>query len=154
RRWVRRHQTLVASAVVLLVATTVALAIGATLLGQANARAEQRRLEAEQNYETARQAVERYFTRISDNRLLNEPHMARLRNDLLETAREFYQKFLDQRTNDPRARSDLAWAHGRLSAVTAAMGDPRKGIEHLERSRDSFATLASEHPEVIDHQRA
>src|SRR5205823_4737376 len=48
-RWGRRHRPLMAGAAVLLVATTVALAIGALLLGRANAQTEQRRLEAERN---------------------------------------------------------------------------------------------------------
>jgi serine/threonine-protein kinase len=84
-RWARRHRAPVTGAAVLLVATTLALAIGALLLGRANARTELRRQEAERNFELARAAVDRYYTRVSEDRLLNEPQMDRLRKDLLET---------------------------------------------------------------------
>jgi serine/threonine-protein kinase len=152
RRWTRRHRSLVTGAAGLLVATTVAFAVGTLLLGKANARTEQRRVEAEQNYEMARLAVQRYYERVSQDRLLNEPHMARLRKDLLETAREFYQQFVEERKGDPRARADLAKAHGRLADIARAMGDRKAALAHAERYRALFETLAAEHPEVADHR--
>jgi serine/threonine-protein kinase len=146
-RWSRRHRTLVTGAAVLLVAVTVALAAGAALLTRANARTEQRRKEAEGNFELARDAVERYFTRVSEDRLLNEPQMERLRKDLLETAREFYQKFVDQRQGDPRSRADLGHAYLRLSLIASALGAAPEAVAHGEQARSIFTTLAVEHPE-------
>src|SRR4051795_8806843 len=75
RRWARRHGPLVVGIVTLLVASTTALAIGAALLNRANASIEARRLEAEGNYRIAREAVDQFYTKVSKDRLLNEPHM-------------------------------------------------------------------------------
>ena len=105
RRWMQHHRPLVAGAGSLVLATVAGLAVRAVLLGRANARTERRRQEAvassravgAAHYELALAAVERYFTRVSEDRLLNEPHMEGLRKDLLETAGEFYRR-LHRRT--------------------------------------------------------
>jgi serine/threonine-protein kinase len=153
RRWARRNRTLVAGVAVLLVAATVALTAGAILLSRANARTELRRLEAERNFELARDAVDRYYTRVSEDRLLNEPQMERLRRDLLETARDFYQKFVDEHRDDPRARADLGNAYLRLSQIASALGAFPDAIGHGKHAEASFATLAAEHPEVAEYRR-
>ena len=110
----------------LLVAATVALTIGAIQLtraneqiGRANARLEQRRREAvanlekaETNFALARDAVDRFYVKVSEDRLLNEPHMERLRRELLETGREFYQTICRRTQRRPqslgRARASLS----------------------------------------------
>src|SRR5262249_59171455 len=129
-------------------APLVPVAVGASAAGRANARPERRRQEAERNFELARDAVDRYYTRVSEDRLLNEPQMERLRKDLLETAREFYQKFVDQRQGDPRARADLGHASLRLAAIASALGAVAEAIGHDERARVIFAGLAAQHPRV------
>jgi tetratricopeptide (TPR) repeat protein len=145
-RWARRHRTLVSGAAVLLTATTVALSVGTFLLTRANRRTEQKRQEAEQNYTLARDAVNRYFTRVSEDRLLNEPQMERLRKDLLETAREFYQKFVDQRKGDRQARADLANSHLFLSHIDKLVGEIPDAILHAEQGQALIAELVAEHP--------
>src|SRR5262249_4834086 len=129
RRWARRHLPLVAGAAGLLVASTVALAAGAALLQRANARTGARRLEAERDFTPARQAVDRFFTRVSEERLLNEPAMLRLRKDLLSTAREFYQRFVDERRHDPAVRAELGESHLRLLLISRALGEVGEGVK-------------------------
>src|SRR5262249_33139947 len=100
-----------------------------------------RRQEAEQHYELARAAVERYFTRVSEDRLLNEPHMEGLRKDLLETAGEFYRRLVAERRGDRRARAALAQGHLRLAALTEATESHDAAIEHAGRALALFEEL-------------
>jgi serine/threonine-protein kinase len=153
RRRVRRHRTLVAAAAGLAVAATVALAVGTALLGNANARTERRRREAEANltraeanYALARGAVDRYLTKVAAERLLDEPHMERLRRELLDTAREFYQKLVDAQESDPRAAADLGRAYERLSRISAELGEWREAIGQADRGRAVFEALAARDP--------
>jgi serine/threonine protein kinase len=159
-KWARRHRPVVAAAAILLVVTSVGLAIGAALLGQANVVSERRRREAEanlaqaeRNYTLAREAVDRYLTKVSEDKLLNQPHMVKLRQELLETAREFYQRLVEERRDDPRAQSDLGNAHLRLSNIARLRGDTREAVVQAQAALSILAALAAAHPEVADYRR-
>src|SRR5262249_21771521 len=137
-RWARKNRARAQAAVaallvVAVVATGSALAINAARRGEkaardradralvaersAKAEAQPNLVKAEANFAMARDAVDRFYTRVSEDKLLNEPHMDRLRRELLELARDFYQKFADERKDDPRARFDLGYAYIRLSFI-------------------------------------
>ena len=121
-------------------------------LKRANTLSEQRRIQAERNYTLAREAVDRYLTKVSEDRLLNQPHMVKLRQELLETAREFYQKLVDERKNDPQAQHDLGHAHLRLSSIAALLGTLRDATTEGEAAQSIFATLAEALPETREYQ--
>ena len=94
-RWGRRHRTLVAAASLLLITAVAGLSVGTVLLSQANARTERQRQlaqanfqKAEDNFRKAREAVDEYFTKVSESKLLNVPGLQPLRKDLLESARQ------------------------------------------------------------------
>ena len=103
RKFARRNQrallTLGLVAATLVVGTVVSIwqAIRAT---QAEAMAQQRleaekaaRKEAMANFRKARQAVDEYFTLISQSNLLDVPGLQPLRKQLLEAARKYYEAF-------------------------------------------------------------
>jgi serine/threonine protein kinase/tetratricopeptide (TPR) repeat protein len=159
-KWARRHRPVVAAAAILLVITSLGLAIGAALLGHANLVSERRRHEAEanlaqaeRNYTLAREAVDRYLTKVSEDKLLNQPHMVKLRQELLETAREFYQRLVDERKDDPPAKADLGNAHLRLSKIARLRADTREAVAQAQAALSIFAGLAAAHPEVADYRR-
>ncbi len=116
-RWSRRHRTLVAAASLLLITAVAGLSVGTVLLSQANARTERQRQLAqanfqtsEANFRTAREAVDEYFTKISESKLLNVPGLQPLRKDLLESARKYYEQFLRDRGTDKTVRVEAAEA--------------------------------------------
>src|SRR5262249_23509540 len=111
-----------------------------------------RRLEAERNFTTARQAVDRFFTRVSEDRLLNEPAMLRLRKDLLSTAREFYQRFVDERRHDPAVRAELGEAHLRLLLISQALGAVGEGVKQGEEAVRIFTALAAARPADVGYR--
>jgi hypothetical protein len=51
---------------------------------------------AKENFQLALDAVERFHTQVSEERLLQEPGMQPLRKELLETARKFYTGFVEK----------------------------------------------------------
>jgi len=80
------------------------------------------RLRADENFQRARQAVDDYFTAISENELLDEAGMESLRRELLEGALEYYLGFAEQQTDDPAVLGELAAAHSRIAQIYAATG--------------------------------
>jgi serine/threonine-protein kinase len=152
-RWGRRHRTLVVAATLLLMAAVVGLSAGTVLLSQANARTEhQRRLveanfqKAEANFRKAREAVDEYFTKVSESKLLNVPGLQPLRKDLLESAHKYYEQFLRDRGTDKTVRAEAAEAWYRLGFVEMEVGTPAKAATVFQEAVAMYEALTRDHP--------
>jgi serine/threonine-protein kinase len=152
-RWGRRHRTLVAAASLLLIAAVAGLSVGTVLLSQANARTERQRRLAQANFQTAeanfrkaREAVDEYFTKVSESKLLNVPGLQPLRKDLLESARNYYQQFLRDRGSDRTVRAEAAEAWYRLGFVESEVGTEAEAAKHFQEAVAMYEALARDHP--------
>jgi serine/threonine-protein kinase len=156
-RWARRHRTLVTGAAVLLLATTVALTVGAFLLSRANARTERRRREAERNYALARDAVKRFRDAITDEaELRNNPALQGLRKRLLKEPLAFFRSLRErlQAERDPRTESlaQLAEASFDLGYLTWEIGDMQDALIAVAESLAIRERLADANPSVSAFQ--
>lgn len=142
-RFVRRHAAAVAAAV-LLVLALVGGVVGTTW-GLVEARRERDR--AEDWSREAQQAVDRFLTRVSDERLLDQPGMHPLRKELLEDARQFYERFLAERAGDPAVRAELAGAQRRLARITAQIGSPAEAAEQYRQAIAMWDELIAARPD-------
>jgi serine/threonine protein kinase len=140
-RWTRRRKALVTSAAALLLLSTVGLAAGTVLISQEKARADEARVRAEENFRLARDAVDRYYTHVSESKLLNVPHLQPLRKDLLESARQFYEEFARKRGDDSNVKADLATAYLRLAEITSEIGSKLDAIDIASKALALFEKL-------------
>ena len=67
---------------------------------------------ADKNFQDARKAVDTYLTKVSEEKLLKEERLQPLRKELLRLALDYYEKFINERADDPSVRKDLAGAYG------------------------------------------
>jgi tetratricopeptide (TPR) repeat protein len=132
----------------------VVLGWATALLSAANERERQARGRAEDNFQLARKAVDRFYTEVSESVLLNEPGMDPVRKKLLGMAQEFYEEFARQAGDDPRVQAELAWTYWRLATITrltAGEGQEKdssaKAIGLYQKAQTIFARLAAAHPE-------
>lgn len=96
---------------------------------------ERQRLAAERNYHMARQAVDTYFTRVSEDRLLNQPGLQPLQKQLLQDALEYYQRFVADRSEDPSVREELASALFRVGLIEESVNaDAEVGLKALKQA--------------------
>src|SRR5205085_10100166 len=102
--------------------------------------------KAEHNYQLARQAVDRYHTEVSESVLLDEPGMQPLRKKLLEAARDYYDKFVQERGQEPDVHGELGKAIFRLAQITGDIDSELKAIDLHQQARTIFATLAAAQP--------
>lgn len=144
-RWARRHRTLVTGAGALLSTAVVALGVSTFLIGQQKAR-------AEENFRLARDAVEKFYVRVSEEKLLHEPGLQPLRKSLLETARDFFQRFVDENAEESGRRADLAATLIKLGRVTAEIDDTAGAIVLLLRARTILEDLMRQHPHEVNTQ--
>ncbi len=114
--------------------------------------ADKQRALAEESSREARKAVDDYFTKVSENKLLHVPRLAPLRRELLQTALTFYQDFVAKRGHDPGVRAELGWAYARLGTITEQTGSKARAIELLQEAVKVFDQLAQEHRGVPDYQ--
>jgi serine/threonine-protein kinase len=150
-RWVRRRRTLVTAAAAVLAVALAGLTAGTALLGRANARAEAARERAEASFEIARAAIDRNYKLVNDAaELKGVPRLEALRRALLETTREFYRKFLEERRDDAHVAGGLGLAHLRLGSIDEALGFRDRAIDETRRAVGIFERLAAERPHGQD----
>ena len=110
------HRPQWASAV-LLVTAVVGLTIGTLLLAAPPRAAGPSRRSAEASFHKARQAVDEYFTKVSESKLLNVPGLQPLRQELLESARKYYDEFAASMARTARSRP--TWPKPGIASVTS-----------------------------------
>jgi serine/threonine-protein kinase len=164
-RWVRRHRTGVVGAAVASLVAVVGLTASVLLLTAAHERERQARRaadaqkaeaqgqrdRAERNFRLAREAVDRYLTRVSEDDRLKVQALEPLRRDLLETARGFYDRFLEQARDDLGLRAEQGRAYGRLADITQQVGPVAEAAALNDRARMIFEGLTRELPAEADY---
>jgi serine/threonine protein kinase len=152
KKWARRHRGLVGAAAVGAAAVLVT-AVALLVLDDARVRREQRQTEAERNqaranFKLALDAVDRYFTRVSEDPKLQARDMEGLQRDLLQTAQGFYEQFVAQHPDDPHLQQELSRAYWRLGRIKEKLGSRREAIELYRQAAEKFELLDSkeDHP--------
>jgi serine/threonine protein kinase/tetratricopeptide (TPR) repeat protein len=107
--------------------------------------------EARDNFQLARQAVDDYSLKVSEDKRLRETSPA-LRKGLLEAAVPFYERLLARGGNDPAMREELARASIKLASITDAIDNPKKSIPHYEKALTLLDGLVAEFPTRTAYQ--
>jgi serine/threonine-protein kinase len=146
--WCKRNPVLARLAAALLLAALLA-AVGVVVMERARRREAEVRKEVETNFIMAQKAVEDYLTRIRENALLKEQDsvdIRKLRQELLENALQYYQRFVNERSHDPHLRLELANAYFRVGAITQEIGTPQQAIKAFLSARSIWEPLAAANP--------
>jgi len=147
-RWVRNHRPLVISTAAALTVAVTALSITVVMLSAANVRvvasrdaarlsyeeAERQRTLAENTLGLARDTVREYCVLVSEETLLKQPGMHRLREELLQKGLDYYQQFLSERKDNPALREEVAQAHFLVGKLTQAIESPAAALPHYEEA--------------------
>ncbi|CAN5476941.1 hypothetical protein BH10PLA2_BH10PLA2_09570 [soil metagenome] len=159
-RWMRRHKTLVAVVAALIMTGAVASSAGLILISRKNVEIAARQIDAERarekeaeqrqqadaNLKQAREAVETFLTRVSDQQLRQVPMMEKARRELLEKAVTLYKGFLKQSTDDPAVRLDLAMTQTRLGHLFSQLGDEQQALKAYEQATLLLEGLITDFP--------
>jgi eukaryotic-like serine/threonine-protein kinase len=158
-KWLRRHRSVAAAAVAMLILAVVGLTISTVLIAQEESRtkaayqaeAAQRR-RAENNFRQAHRALDD-FTKIGIEDMPELPETEGGRRKLLETARKYYQEFIDQHPDDPSIRDELVASHVRVARILDEIGSPADALAFALRTRDLLEESVRAHPEDPEHRR-
>ena len=112
--------------------------------------------EAQENFQTARKAVQDYLTSVSENTLLKQQGRADLRvlrKELLEGALKYYAGFIAGHANDPTLQAELAEAYFRVGTITDEIGSKAEALNSMEHSLEIRARLAEANPAAARFRR-
>jgi serine/threonine-protein kinase len=159
RRWLNRHRILATATVATLLVAALSLAAATVLLKGARDRERQARegerearVRAEEHFGLARDAVDRYFTKVSESPDLKARGLESLRQDLLQQAREFYERFVQAQVDEPGLQAECGRAYLRLAEITAELGSPGEAIRLAGLGQAIFEQLLAAEPGNPAHQ--
>ncbi len=116
RKWSRRHPSVVVAGVLLLIVCIAGLVVNNRMIASEQAKTAQRATEAEERFQLAQQSVDELIE-IAQGELADDPRLQSLRRRLLESALTYYQKFIEQRRDDPGAQTHLAATRDRVLKI-------------------------------------
>ncbi len=156
RKFVRRNQTAIVTSCLLSLTLLVGIAVSGWQAYEAStARAtaednlrevDKQRRQAERNLRDARQAIDRYFTLVSESTLLEEPGLLPLRLELIRNAAEFYDQLASREASDPETRFDLAMTHLRLGQIEYGLSQMHDSITALDKGFALIESLMQQWP--------
>lgn len=154
-RW-RRRNRLAATALALaagflvtaLVATTAGYLITSEALSEKTSalESESAALEASQKgYQASRDAINQFFTVVSEDALRDQPGMQPVREELLRVALKQYERFIAEHGNNTSAAQEYARTHFRVGLISEMLEESVEGpLESFNRARTIQEQLLQE----------
>jgi len=160
RKWVRRHPSVLAASILVLVLSVVGLAVSTALIAREQDRTQReqeqtqkRATEAEQRFQLARRAADEMI-RMAEQDLNDQPHLQGLRKRMLESALAYYQEFIELRRNEPDSQTELEATRDRVKGILedlAAMQAERQILLLKEAVvRDDLQVTAEQQKHILD----
>jgi serine/threonine protein kinase/tetratricopeptide (TPR) repeat protein len=115
-------------------------------------RAEQEKARAEENFKLARDAVDKYFTKVSESPSMKAHGLENLRKDLLLGAKEFYERFINQQPAERGLQADLGSAYARLGDILSMLIETEAAEANFAKAIVIFEELTRREPEDPEHQ--
>jgi serine/threonine protein kinase len=154
-KWCRRNPLLAgalsAVAASLVLGTVVAWLLAAWALTEAE-RARRERDVASRNFALAKDAVDKYLSKVTENPKLAQADFHALRKELLETSLPFFQKLVEQEGQDSELRASRGKAFNRLAGLRGWIGDRENALADYRRAMEIFEPLVAEFPTVPDYR--
>ena len=108
--------------------------------------------QSEADFGLALDAVKRFYTDVSENKLLLVPTMDTVRIELLERAREFYERIARERPEDSSVQAELGRTIWRLAVMVSNSRSVKEGIGLMEQSIEIQERLAHHYPDRQEYR--
>jgi serine/threonine-protein kinase len=142
-RWARRHRTAVASSIVFLASSVLALAVGTVLVGR-------ERDEARAQRQQARQAVDDMYTQVAEQWL--EDRLDPLQKKFLGQALGYYENFTKADSSEAIVRQERGRAYQRMGDVLRKLGRHQEAEAAYRRAIEVLGSLTKDRPNAPEHR--
>jgi serine/threonine protein kinase/Flp pilus assembly protein TadD len=163
RKFVRRNKPAVGTAAAVFLAGLVVLAGAVWHNTQLSAKVkeveEQQRAtrreadRADANFAKTLEAVDKFLSQIGHKRLAQVPGMEQVRREVLEEALQFFQGFLQTKSDEPSVRREAGWAYFRAGLIQNLLGRHDAAERSYRRAVELLGQLAVEFPGHADYRR-
>jgi tetratricopeptide (TPR) repeat protein len=156
RKFARKNKKALVTAgafVLLLAVATVFSGWHAIRATRAEAKAKEAQTLAEERFDLAKEAVDKYLNEVTETPELKEANFEALRKKLLETALPFYQKLAEQAPGDPQHEASRGQAYKRLGDMRGELGEHAAALADFKAMEAIFNKLAWEFPAEPDYRR-
>jgi len=143
-KFIRRNRGAVLAASLVLLALVVGI-VGTTWQAVRATRAQR---ESEAHRRKAHQAVNDYFTSISESTLLQQPALEPLRKQLLEEALRYYESFVEERAGDPELQGELVAAYFRIAIITHDSHPGSDWLPAVQKGASLMEDLMKRKPDI------
>jgi serine/threonine-protein kinase len=107
---------------------------------------------ANRNFALARKAVDDCFLLATEDPLLQQQNMQRVRRLLLAKALPFYEGFRTQHADNQGLEAELAGTYDKVGTITAEIGRQQEALDALERARQLVDRLVTTSPNEPSYQ--
>jgi tetratricopeptide (TPR) repeat protein len=162
-KWARRRPTAAALAVVSVLALLAVIAGGyayatvearrARESDQLRRAADAKRRLAEEHFRLACSAVDELLARVGHERLAHEPRLEKVRQELLQQAVRFYERFLSERADDPEVRWQAARTRKNLGDIRQMLGRPDEAEREYHQAIDLLAAEVEQDPDKAAYRQ-
>jgi serine/threonine protein kinase len=156
-RWCHRNPVVTALVVGLGLALLTGTIISTTFWWRAeeNLRVAQHQHErAEEHYRQMLDMVHNYFITISQSRRLQRPGLHSLREELLAKALQFFQKFLQQKGDDPHLRKETVRTLMAIGEMDYILGKKAEAEAIFQQAIPKVQALLQEQPDNPEFRKA
>jgi serine/threonine-protein kinase len=157
RRWMRRHRTAVAAAAATILVALAALAITYRREVAANRQLRLAKTESDRRLDQTLEAIQDYYTGVSEEVLLGQKEFQPLREKLLAKPREFYEKLARELeaapASDERSRYLLARGRLNLAKILFGLGHLAEAEKQWREAIALYEALVAIQPRVLAYQQ-
>jgi serine/threonine protein kinase len=155
-KWLKRHPAL-AALIGVSSAAALALLVGGWVSYEqvlnAYLETSKERDRSAENARVAFDAVDHLYTRMAEERLLDEPSKDPLREELLARAPALYQRLAEQQNTDPSVRREIGLAWFRLGDIHRILNQTTRAEAEFLQAIERQEALCREYPARADYLR-
>jgi len=123
----------------------LALAAAATRIEEESKEAKRAQADADASFRMAHSLFIDFSKRFVDE-LKKSPGLQPMQKVVLEATLDYFQKFVEQRGNDPALRRELADTYASIGDITEAIGSPKKAIAARKQALAIYRDLYKRDP--------
>ena len=107
---------------------------------------------AQEHFQQARETVNRFFTVVSQQRLLREPGLQQLRQELLSEAAEYHKEFVNRYRDDDQLQFELAVSLFHIVEIEGSLSADPKILDAIDEPISILEKLAKANPQDHDYK--
>ena len=145
-KWTRRHPTLVAATLLILMIVTIGSVVSSAMIMNANSQTRQALTRSEESLDRVIDAVEKLLWRVGESQLEDVPGTEQLRREFLNDAMEICNSLIESENDDPRAQLRSIEAVSSLGTIQTHLGDDETAGTTLNLAISQFQDWLQQHP--------